>query len=451
MSSSSSPMDYQKPVKVKSRWTQSCQMEMMMEESQSSLDFSDTITDVSTSDFNDITDYGSELNNIELRRSRRTSNNKTDYRQLNGLKTIRKKKCLTFKTSKQRGCKKKQLLNTAENCKDKTQKSNIIHPIDWYTIKGFQSKIHSKSANNINEVIKNCPSKPKIRRASLSWEFKFTNEVEDNNSILDKCNNYNLPNELKHLNLNNTLLKITSSSIDEPDELLNNQQLCENNKLDYEESTIKKNISTPAYSDGDVNCKYFDEKCHKVSNITELNEISSADLNKQKQLDELNISMNQSDGKKSFQSNNLLVHTPLSTELENIRNSPKNKQRKIRSKSLDVFEIKTATNFKRSKSYDDMNELKYAVFDALKLKKPQTKSPKKNRRQSKRIKPKSKNMDILDDMKIPEVNYDQVADEVYREHKNQLHQARINDKDLDEKLKITNFTLVNENVYRPNR
>nr|BAH72637.1 ACYPI002970 [Acyrthosiphon pisum] len=67
MSSSSPPVDCQKPVKVKSRWTQSCQIEMMMEESQSSLDMSDTVTDVSLSDSNDSTDYSSEFNSLELR------------------------------------------------------------------------------------------------------------------------------------------------------------------------------------------------------------------------------------------------------------------------------------------------------------------------------------------------------------------------------------------------
>jgi len=87
MSSSSSHMDFQKPVKVKSRWTQSCQMEMMMEEPQSSLEnMSDTITDVLTSETNESTDNSFEPNCVELRRSRRTGSSRTDYRQLNGLK-----------------------------------------------------------------------------------------------------------------------------------------------------------------------------------------------------------------------------------------------------------------------------------------------------------------------------------------------------------------------------
>lgn len=442
MSSSSSTMDYQKPVKVKSRWTQSCQMEMMMEESQSSLDMSDTITDVSTSDLNDVTDDGSELNAIELRRSRRISSSKTDYKQLNGLKTNRKKKCIIFKTSKKRGRKKKELLNTTENGnEDNMQKSNIIiHPsVDWNCVQNFQSKVHSKSVNNINEIIDNCSSKPKIRRASLSWGFKFTNEVEDNSSILEKYSFCNFSNELKQLNLNDTLLKITS---------IDNQQLCDK-KLDKEANIANDHMSTQAYLYVDVNCKHSDEKCNEVSNINEI-EVSQANLNKQKQLDELNEHMNQLDENNTFQSNNVLVHKPLSPELKNIQYSPKNSQKKIRSKSLEVFKVKTATILKRSKSYDDMNKLKYPV-DALKLKKLQIRSPKKNRRQSKRIKPNKKNLEILDDMKVPEINYDQVADKVYREHKNQLLEARINDKEFDQKLKTTNFTLVNENVYRPNR
>lgn len=448
MSSRSSPMDYQKPVKVKSRWTQSCQMEMMMEESQSSLDMSDTITDVSASDINDIINCGPELNAIELRRSRRTNSNKTDYRQLNGLKTARKKKCMTFKTTKKRGRKKKQLLNVAENDKeDKTQKPNIIQPsIDWYNINNIQSKKHSKSVDNIYDIIENCPSRPKIRRASLSWEFKFTNEVEDNNCILEKFSYYNISNEIKHLNLKDNLLKISSSFID-------NQQLCKNNKSNNEENKTNKNIPTIANSDIDfINYKHFNEKCDEVPNITEINKISSVNVEEQKHLDKLNQYMNQSDENKTSQFNNLLVCKPLSYNLDNVRYNPNNKLRKIRSKSLDSFETKTTIGiFKRSKSFDDMNLLKYSVFDPLKLKKPQTRSPKKNRRQSKRIKPKSKNMEILDDMKVPQVNYDQVADKMYKEHQNQLLEARINDKEFDQKLKATNFTLVNENIYRPNR
>ncbi|XP_025415197.1 uncharacterized protein LOC112686918 isoform X2 [Sipha flava] len=451
MSSSSSPMDYQKPVKVKSRWTQSCQMEMMMEESQSSLDMSDTITDVSTSDFNDIINCEPELNVIELRRSCRTSGNKTDYRQLNGLKTVKKKKCMTFKAAKKRGRKKEQLLSTTENYKeDKAQKSNSIiqHSIDWNNIKNIQSKKYSKSADNINEIIENCPSKPKIRRASLSWKFKYTNEVESKICILEKCINYNLSNEIMHLNLKDTLLKKSYLSTD-------NQQLNKNNKLDNEENKTNKNtgknISTITYTDVDlVNSKHF-EKCDEESNITVINKISSVNLEEQKQLDKLNKYMNQSDENKTFQSNNLLVPKPLSSNLDHVRYNPRNKFRSIRSKSLDNFQIKTNSIFKRSKSFDDMNILKYSVFDHLKLKKRQTKSPKKNRRQSKRIKPKSKNMEILDDMKVPQVNYDQVADEMYKEYQNQLLEARINDKEFDQKLKNTNFTLVNENIYRPNR
>lgn len=450
MSSSSSPMDYQKPVKVKSRWTQSCQMEMMMEESQSSLDMSDTITDVSTSDLNESTDHSFELNSLELRRSRRIGSNRTDYRQLNGLKAIRQKKSVNSKTSiKIRKKRQSIVLKTSDMCKEDQFKDSIpkepiiIHPtIDWNNIKMSQSIGLSKSVNYICEDIEKLPKKP-IRRSSLSWKFKFTplNKVNDINGK-SKC--YNLSNAIQNLSIKKMQLETKSLPT-------GNEILCENNKIIHKGYTNENTSQQLCYSDIDINnISNFDESNEKLHTV-ELHEISATNSNKPTQSIELSMHLNHSFEDKTYM--NLPVKPKLSTsKLENLRCNPIYKPRKIRSKSLDSVLIKTHNTLKRFKSFDDVNnKLGHYMVDTFKLQKPKKKILNKRRRQSKRIKPKNNHVEILDDMKVPEVNYDQVADEMYREHENQLFKARMVDKEFDQKLKSTNFKLINENLYRPNR
>lgn len=438
MSTSSSSMSYQKHVKVKSRWLQSSQMEMMIEESQSSFDMSDTITDVSTSDINESTDQSSELNSMELRRSRRTGNNRTDYKQLNGSKTA------SQKTSAKKGHKKKQLLNTSEIGKKDKSRENIstisnIHPFlkNCNKITNFQSRRLSKSVNNINEIGEKL-TKKSIRSSSLSWEFTFTptNEVDSNNSILNKGNDYNISNSIKKLNLNENLLKNTFLNTDNN---YSTGKLWKNDKLTFKTSITNKNISQQLYfpkSKVYNNTNFINRSNKEVLNV-ELNEKLIVNSNKAKQSD------------------TLIKHINLngSSELENLECCPLYKLRKIRSKSFDSFWRNTQiTNniLRRCRSHDDINTIKSNV-DVSKLKISPKKSPKKKRRQSKRIKTKNNYIEILDDMKVPEVNYDQVADEIYKEHKRQLFEARMNDNEFDEKLKFTNFTLINKNIYRPSR
>ncbi|CAH1720992.1 unnamed protein product [Aphis gossypii] len=420
MSSGSPPVDYQKPVKVKSRWTQSCQIEMMMEESQSSLDMSDTVTDVETSDLNDSTDYNSEFNTLELSKSRRTTSNRRHYKQSN-----QKKKIITSKNFNEKELKRNQLSNTSviDQEDDISLESNIIRrhaSMDWNNISIFQSK----SVNNMTEIIDKLPLKP-IRRASVPWKFKFSfmKDVKDNVMLLKKNDSFNFPNDFKYLNLSEILLS-------------------KDDKLAQKEKTTDTNIAQQSYC---LNVSDFDGLNNKILNITELNEISTEHLNKIEQSDELNLDV------KHYSEKNKNTNLEVSG-LENLKSNPVCKPRKIRSKSCDFELKKTYYSFKRCKSFNDLNQLKNSVTDAFKLQKPEKKSPKKKRRQSNRIKPKNNYiLEILDDMKVPEVNYDQVADEIYKEHKNQLLEARINDVEFDEKLKATNFTLVDENVYRPNR
>lgn len=431
MSSSSPPVDYQKPVKVKSRWTQSCQIEMM-EESQSSFDTSDTVTDVSSSDLNDSTDYNSEFNSLELRKSRRTTSNRTKYRQSN-----RKKKKISSKSFNEKGHKKHLSYTSDNDQEDKlkyniSQESNIIRrhtSMDWNTISIFQSK----SVNNMSEIVDKLPSKP-IRRASVPWKFKFSfkKDIKDNIRLLEKEDYYNLSNAIKYINLNEILLS-------------------KDNKLAQKENTTNKNTSQQSYyiNDCDLNCRDSDGLSNKILNVTELNVVSVENVNKLNQSDELNMDVMLYN--KKYQNTNSEVPKSFLSGLENFKCYPIYKLREIRSKSCDSILKKTHCSFKRCKSFDGLNQLKDSVIDGFKIQNPEKKSPKKKRRQSKRIKPKNNYVEMLDDMKVPEVNYDLVADEIYKEHKNQLLEARSNDKEFDEKLKATNFTLVDENVYRPNR
>lgn len=435
MSTSSSSMNYQKHVKVKSRWLQSSQMEMM-EESQSSLDMSDTITDVSTSDINESTDHSSELNSMELRKSRRTGNSRTDYKQLNGSKRT------SQKTSTKEGHIKKQLLNTSEIAKKKKCKENIstksnIQPFlkDCNNTSNFQSRRLSKSVNNINEIGEKL-TKKSIRSSSLSWEFTFTptNEVDSNNSILNKGNYYNISNSIKKLDLNEPLLKNTFLNTDN----YSTGKLWKDDKLTYKTSTTNEKNSQQLYF---PKSRMFNNTNFNRSN----KEVLNVELN-----DNCIVNSN-----KCEQSDVLIKHVDLygSSELENLECYPLYKLRKIRSKSFDSFQRNTQiTNniLRRCKSNNDIKTMKMNV-DVDKFKISTKKSPKKKRRQSKRIKTKNNYLEILDDLKVPEINYDQVADEIYKEHKSQLLEARMNDYEFDEKLKFTNFTLINTNIYRPNR
>lgn len=423
MSSSSPPVDYQKPVKVKSRWTQSCQIEMMIEESQSSLDMSDNITDVSTSDLNESTDYSSEFNSIELRKSHRTKD--TNYRRSN-----KKKTTIASENSNKRGLRKNQSSNTSDiDLEDKfkcniLQDSNIIirrHlSVDLDNITIFQSN----SDNNMSEIIDKLPSK-RIRRASVPWKFKytFTKDVKDNITLLENDNYFNFSNAINYLNLNE-------------------MQLSEDKKLAQKENTASKNTRQQLYC---LNFRDFDGLNNEILHITELNEISARHFSKLKVSDELNMDDNND---KTYQNSNLSIPKPFLSELDSLKCSPICKPREIRSKSCDSIMKKSDNLFKRYKSLNNINQIENVEIYDLKPQKPEIKSPKKKRRQSKRIKPKN---NYIDDLKVPEINYNQIADEIYKEHKKQLYEARINDKEFDEKLLATNFTLVDENVYRPNR
>lgn len=431
-------MNYQKHVKVKSRWLQSSQMEMMMEESQSSLDMSDSITDVSTSDINESTDHSSEPNSMELRRSHRTGNSRTDHKQLNGSKKT------SQKISTKKGHKKKQLLNTSEIGKKDIYKENIsiksnIHPFlkDWNNLSNFQSRRLSKSVNSINEIGEKL-TKKFIRSSSLSWEFTFTptNEVDSNNSILNKGNYYNISNSIQKLDLNETLLKNTFLNTDNH----STGKLWKDDKLTYKTSTTNEKNSQELYFPKN---KIFNSRNCNRSN----EEVLNIELN-----EKLIVNSN-----KCEQSDVLIKHVDLysSSELKNLECYPLHKLRKIRSKSFDSFwkntQITNNNNIlRRCRSHDDIKTMKINV-DVAKFKISPNKSPKKKRRQSKRIKTKNNYIEILDDLKDPEINYDQVADEIYKEHKSQLLEARMNDNEFDEKLKFTNFTLINKNIYRPNR
>lgn len=454
MSSNSARIDFQKPVKVKSWWTQSCQMEMI-EEPQSSLDnISDAITDVSTSKTNESSDYSFEQNCVELRRSRRSGSNRTDYRQLNGFKKNRQKPSTTsLKTSNTKGRKRKEPLNIPKVDKDCgfenniPQEPNIIENplIDWNNITICMSSRRSKSVNNINEIDANLPLISFRRQASLMWNFKFTltNDIEDNNSILERENFRNVLNGIIYLNINETGLQ-TSSSTD-------NKQLCKDNESTNKESTKNENIFQQPYSDIDtLNSHAFEQKNNEVLNI-EFNEMSATTLNKQKQSDELNIHINRCDKENSYQINCLEILESYSSELENLILGPINKFREIRSKSSESLMIRTNNSIKRIKSCDDINKLDNSVVDVFKLQKSKKNTTPRKRRQSKRIKYKTNSIEIPDDIQVPEVNYNQVADEMYREHQSQLIEARIKDKEFDKKLESTNFTLVTENIYRPTR
>lgn len=444
-------MNYQKPVKVKSRWTQSCQMEMMMDESQSSLDMSDTITDVSTSDLNESTDCSSELNSMKLRRSRRIGSNRTDYRQLNGLKIIRKKKASTFKLVNKKNRKKKQLLiitNTdkEDQCKDNILKEcNIIKSLstDWDNITIYQSERKSKSVNDLSEVIENLPSKP-IRRASLTWGFTFTSTEKVEDSSLLKMSSYdNISNAIKCINLNETLFEETSSSID-------NSQLDIDKKLIYKEKIINENTFQKSNSSviDAISCRDSNLITNSVLKTNKFNKTSTNSFELNQKNDELNPQSDKCNKEKTHISNLVTLKFSLS---ENFKFNSNYKSRKIRSKSVDYFTKNTNNTIRRCQSHNDINKLERPVDFALNLQKSHKKIIPKKRRQSKRIKPKNNRIHILDDIKAPEVDYNQVADEIYKEHKNQLHNARINDEEFDKKLKSTNFTLVNENVYRPNK
>ncbi|VVC32419.1 Post-SET domain,AWS domain,SET domain,SRI, Set2 Rpb1 interacting [Cinara cedri] len=399
-------MDSLKHVKVKSRWTQSCQIDMLTEESQSSLEMSDSITDVSTSDLNENTDHSSDLNSLEVM-SHKTSNN-----------------------SNRRSLNIKQSLHTSDNNKKKIKHQDpkdIIEwiPINWNDISIYQTKEKSKSVGDISENIKNMPQKP-FRRASLSWKFKFTPTNERSNKY------YNL---YRPRDLSKSIFKIkyfsTNYGLDEENSILVNDE----------------NVSLkPCYSDiNNLNCKN-NEHPKVVLNLNKL-EISKTYFNKQEQSDDLNDEhVNHSNVEKTYKVPKL---SPI--ELKNLRYSRSiYRFKEIRSKSLDF--LKTKTNIlKRSLSCDDIKKLENSVVVNFTCIKPQQTSPKKVRRQSKRIKPKNTNIDIFDNAQIPKVDYIKIAEEMYQDHKNQLLEARNKDKEFDQKLKSTNFTLVNENVYQPDK
>lgn len=429
-------MDNHNHVKVKSRWTQFCQMNM--EESQSSLEMSDSITDVSSSDLNENTDHSFELNSLEITRSSRTSRNRTNYRQFSMIKTTQQKNLFISNNSNKNSLNIKQSLRTPVNGKKDNvhqEPKDIIEgtSVNWNHITIYQTREKSKSCNDISRLIEKCPSKP-IRRTSLSWEFTFT-------SINEGDNYYNLSNTRKHLN------KIKSLELGKRSLSTNYKQLCKEEECLSKINVSDENISQkPYYIDIDaLNGKNDDGHTKVVLNMNNF-EISKINSNKQEQFDDLNKHVNHSDTEKIYK-----FPKSSSAELGSSRYSRSiYKYREIRSKSLDFLMTKTKSSFKRSNSCDDIKKLENSVvtFKLQKLRK----HPKKKRRQSKRIKPKIKSsMDMFDDVKVPEVDYNQEADIIFQEHKNQLLEAQIKDKEFDQKLKSTNFTLVNENLYQPDK
>lgn len=393
-------MNFQKHVKVKSRWLQSSQMEMMMEESQSSLDMSDTVTDVSTSDINESTDYSSKLKSIELRSLGRTGSSNFNHSQLNGSKIIpqRIKQNLTSKTPTKKNRKKILFVNNFKivenNCKNDSQNFNII----------------SSLACNNDEIDDKLPLKS-FCQIPLSSELalKPKNEKDSNLIAQDKNKQSYVSYETNHLEENNTVIKM---------DCIPSNDYCSSKQIFENVKNIPRQLN---FSENDnFISENFDVLKNGVSNI-ELNTIYLVTNSNEQKFIKLNEENKYS----------------------------KYKSRKMRSKSCDILWTKVNINntIRRYKSFDDIYKSDMSVVDFSKFQISQ----KKKRRQSKRIKPKNNCIEIFDDMIVPNVNYDQVADEIYAEHENQLLQARLNDKELDEKLKSTNFTLINENLYRPNK
>jgi len=411
-------------------------MEMMMEESQSSLEMSDTITDVSPSDINESTDCSSELKSMEARRSGRTGSSKTDYRRLNGSKTTPQKikQNLASKTPTKKSRKKLRLVNTSEIDEDIfkesiSQESNILSPL----------------AYNVVEIDDGLPQKSS--RASLSRQLALNpkNEKDNNINALDKSKDSDVPYETECLDVNNTILKMASIP---SDDYFSSEKLFENVKETNERCTTNESIPLQLHysEDNDFISGDIDALKNEVLNIkldtlalTSYNEHGFVKSNKHTRTHLCNE-------EKTYQTNPV---KQFPSEFENFKCYPIYKSKKVRSKSCDFLskKINVHNTFRRYKSFDDINKSENSNVDFSKF---QT-SRKKKRRQSKRIKPKNNCIEILNDIKVPEVNYDQVADEIYAEHKNQLLIARMNDKEFDEKLKFTNFTLINENLYRPNR
>lgn len=399
MSSSDSPMNYQNPVKEKSGIVQYHQIEMIFDKIMSN----QYEPDVSIINSNGSIDYNFELSSTELRTSHsiESDSNTIDYSRSNRIEPLH----------------------------------NIIKhsSVDWNNTKTINhSNRQFKSTNNISEVIVNVPSKP-IRRVSLSWEFKFTpnNEVNDNNSIQEIKNDYNLSNAFEDLNLKKTFLTTVSSFT------VNSQLYNKDDILTHKKKTTNENNSQQSYLLNNNDCN---DQSNEILDI-EHNEISETNYSNQKQSDKLNIiHLNQQDVEKTYQ-----IHCSVGSEFKNPSNS------RINSKSCDSVRAMTTNTIKNSKSYDYINKLDNSITDDFKLQNDKKEYSSKKLRQSNRIQLKNNYKEILDDIQISEVNYNQIADKIYREHKTQLLEARINDKEFNKKLEFINFTLVNENIYRPNK
>lgn len=444
-------MEYKKPVKVKSRWTQSCQIEMMKEESQSSLD--DTVTDISTNDLKKIIDTNSELSSIEIRRSCRTSSNKTDYRQLLGLKKSRQKKPMSSKASNiKKERKKKHPLNTFNNNKDDNEFINIYKysAVDWDLLD--TSRRPKSVTDELSKSVTDGLPKKRVRQSSLSWNFKFTatNKVIDN-SALEKNNYPSLSNEIKSLNINDNPLQI-------PSPLVANKILSEDDKLFDEMNKTCEKIPLSSINSNTNALNYRNKNQQNIYNFENLNvnDLSTNNFIESEQSVKNIVPLNFVDLKNQCdEKNSNHINDSIVSKLGISCSSSDCKPRNIRSRSVDSSITQTNDDnhniLKRSKSYDCINKYDKSTVNFIELQKSKNKSPKKKRRQSKRIKPKNNYIEILDDMKIPENNYDQVAKEIYMEHEKQLSEARSNDAEFDKKLKSTNFTLTDENLYRPDR
>ncbi|XP_050545151.1 uncharacterized protein LOC126907706 [Daktulosphaira vitifoliae] len=458
-----SQTDYQKPVKVKSRWTQSCQMEMLMEESQSSFEMSDTVIDNSTDDFNENIECNEVFRSTEVRRSsRRSGNTRTDYRQLLGLKKNKDKKVNTPKSfNLRRGRKKKHsidLLKKENHVKDTSTSCVRVHDdsvlqkssVDWNIITVWGS------SRSVDIEL----SHKSIRRNSLSWNFKFidTNVVElpkvyneDTNQILNK--NTKILN--LHKNISESATTINKIMLCKSNNLVDNHKSEINNEFNMC-NILNSNIVLSKNTEEIIPHVTLDTKMYEslINSIGQQTNslISSSNIKKLSQRKNDTITETNNFVNKNYKLD-LKTHkyfTIIKDELFQSNFNPHN----LRSKSVDSVLDKVKTNnfnvLKRYKSCDNF-EVNHSCSKMIISLPSQVKSPTKNRRQSKRIKPKNNFIDLLDDIKVPDVNYNKVAIEISKEHEQQLLKAKCNDQEFNEALKSVNFTLINENMYRPDR
>lgn len=139
-----------------------------------------------------------------------------------------------------------------------------------------------------------------------------------------------------------------------------------------------------------------------------------------------------------------------------------------RSKSipLEQCEYKNESNKFLSRSLDSLNMLCYTKNlppfqinpGESDLKNTESDSDERENkiRRSKRLNTKIKDMDMIDEKYLQESdnaksNYLLLAEEIRKENERQLLEARKNDQELEKKLKKLGFTLITNNLFRPDR